>query len=59
MNNALATPDSLKVIVDIPTAGAHVLGSSLTSKDVDGVYLEMQKFAIEKLAMNPVDSLNP
>jgi len=59
MNKQLATPDELKVIKDIPTAGAHVLGSSLTSKDVEGVYLEMQKFAIEDLAMHPVDSLNP
>src|SRR6478609_9558306 len=37
MNKLLATPDSLKVIVPIPNAGAHVLGSTLVSKDVEGV----------------------
>ncbi len=51
MNEQLATPDSLKVAKAIPSAGAHVLGSSLTSHDVDGVYAEIEKFALEKLQM--------
>ena len=49
MHANLATPDSLKVVKAMPDAGAHVLGSSITSADVDGVYFEMEKFAIEKL----------
>ncbi len=51
MHKQLATPDSLKEIVSIPNAGAHVIGSSLTSKDVEGVYREMERFATEKLGM--------
>ena len=53
MSEQLATPDSLKVAKAIPSAGAHVLGSSLTSHDVDGVYAEIEKFALEKLKMQP------
>jgi len=49
MNEELGTPADLKVIKAIPDAGAHVIGSSLTSKDVDGVYSEIEKFAVEKL----------
>jgi esterase/lipase len=51
MNKLLATPESLKTAVAIPNAGAHVLGSTLTSKDVEGAYREIEKFAIEKLAL--------
>jgi pimeloyl-ACP methyl ester carboxylesterase len=51
MNEALQTPDSLKVITAVPLAGAHVLGSSLVSHDVEGVYAEIEKFAISKLDM--------
>ncbi|HEU5289918.1 MAG TPA: alpha/beta hydrolase [Cyclobacteriaceae bacterium] len=54
MNKTLATPDSLKVTVAMPNAGAHVIGSSLVSKDVPGVYREIEKFAIEKLHLKPV-----
>jgi pimeloyl-ACP methyl ester carboxylesterase len=49
MNKALATPDSLKVEKSIPTAGAHVIGGSLASKDIESVYREMKQFAIDKL----------
>lgn len=49
MHKELGTPDSLKVAIAMPNAGAHVLGSSLASKDVEGVYQEIRKFAIEKL----------
>jgi len=51
MNKLLGTPDSLKMTVAIPNAGAHVLGSSLVSKDVEGVYAEIKKFAGESLKM--------
>ena len=49
MHDQLSTPADLKVIVNVPTAGAHVLGSSLTSKDVEGVYREIEKFALGKV----------
>ena len=49
MNKQLSTPDSLKEAKAIPSAGAHVLGGSLSSKDVESVYREMEKFAVEKL----------
>lgn len=53
MNEELGTPGNLKEAIAIPNAGAHVLGSSLVSKDVEGVYAAMQKFAVEKLGMKP------
>lgn len=49
MNKTLGTPESMKEIVAIPNAGAHVLGSSMVSKDVDGVYAAIEKFALTKL----------
>ncbi len=55
MSGLLGTPDSLKTIVSVPNAGAHVIGSPLTSKDVEGVYKEMEKFAIEKLHLKPIN----
>jgi pimeloyl-ACP methyl ester carboxylesterase len=51
MNKQLGTPDKLKEAIAIPNAGAHVIGSSLVSKDVEGVYKEMERFAIEKIGM--------
>lgn len=51
MHEQLATPDSLKVAKAMPLAGAHVLGCSMTSKDVQGVFAEIEKFAREKLHM--------
>jgi hypothetical protein len=35
----------------VPTAGAHALGSGLASKDVEAVYVEVEKFAVEKLKL--------
>ncbi len=55
MNEMLATPDSLKAAVAIPNAAVHVLGSSMVSKDVDGVYQHIEKFAIEKLGLKTVN----
>lgn len=54
MHKMLGTPDSLKFAKAIPDAGAHVLGSSLTSQDVEGVYAEIKKFATTTLAMSSV-----
>jgi esterase/lipase len=51
MNEELGTPADLKLAKAMPNAGAHVIGSSMTSKDIDGVYNEMEKFAIEKLKL--------
>ena len=59
MHEQLGTPPDLKVAKAMPLAGAHVLGSSLTSKDVEGVYNEMEKFAVEKLKMNKIDDTTP
>jgi len=55
MNKLLATPDSLKEIIPIPNAGVHVLGSSMTSRDVEGVYHEIEKFALGKVKMLKVN----
>jgi pimeloyl-ACP methyl ester carboxylesterase len=54
MHERLGTPENLKVAKAIPTAGAHVLGGSLASKDVEAVYAEIQKFAREKLNISKV-----
>ena len=51
MNGKLGTPDSLKVITAIPNAGAHVIGCSLTSNDVEGVHQEIEMFFIKKLGL--------
>lgn len=52
MHRMLSTPDSLKVEKAIPSAGAHVIGGSLASKDVATVYSEIEKFAVEKLHLD-------
>ena len=56
MMDQLGTPGNLKRSVAIPAAGAHVLGSDLVSKDVESVYEEMEKFAVEVLKINPVST---
>lgn len=53
MNRVLATPDSLKVMVPIPNAGGHVLGSRYVSKDIEAVNAAVKEFAISKLKMTP------
>ena len=55
MHKQLGTPDSLKVAVPVPTAGFHVIGSCLVSKDLETVNAETKKFAMEKLGMKPVN----
>ncbi len=54
MHERLGTPENLKVAKAIPTAGAHVIGGSLVSKDVEAVYTEIEKFAREKLNISKV-----
>ncbi len=55
MNRLLGTPDSLKEAIAMPNAGAHVLACPLKSKDVEGVYREIEKFALTKLKMKKVE----
>jgi pimeloyl-ACP methyl ester carboxylesterase len=57
MHDKLGTPASSKVAKAIPNAGAHVIGSSLTSKDVDGVYAAMERFAIDQLKLTKSGNL--
>lgn len=52
MNTQLGTPDSLKVIKAVPNAGAHVIGSYITSHDIDGVYREMEQFMIHQVKLS-------
>ncbi len=54
MNSQLGTPPDMKVEKAIPNAGAHVIGSSLTSKDIPAVEAAVNEFAIEKLKMTPI-----
>ena len=55
MNQELATPQDMKVAVSVPTAGVHALGSGLSSKDVEAVYAEIEKFALEKLRLQKIN----
>src|SRR3990170_5452561 len=56
MNEQLSTPASLKVTKAMPNTAAHVLGSTLTSKDFEGVYNAVEEFALDKLKMTKVNS---
>ncbi len=49
MFNELGTPTALKQKVDLPNTGNHVIGSSITSKDVKGVEHAMDGFIKERL----------
>lgn len=51
MNEQLSTPADMKQAIAFPDAGAHVIGSDLASKDVEGVYQAIERFCIEKLKM--------
>jgi pimeloyl-ACP methyl ester carboxylesterase len=55
MEKQLGTPDELKEAIAIPTAGGHVLGSSVVSKDIPAVEAAVNKFAMEKLKLVPVE----
>lgn len=54
MHKELATPDSLKVAVAIPTAGVHCIGSDLTSKDINAVSNQITTFFTDKLKIKKV-----
>lgn len=47
----LGTPHEQKRAIAIPDANAHVIGSSLVSQDVEGVYEAIRQFAREVLKM--------
>ncbi len=51
MNSQLSTPGDMKVMVAIPNAATHRIGSRLASKDVPAVEEACEKFAVEKLRM--------
>ena len=51
MFNELGTPASLKRSVDIPNAGAHVIGSYITSHDVPSVVRAVDSFAQDILLL--------
>ncbi|CAN5327103.1 alpha/beta hydrolase [soil metagenome] len=53
MNTHLSTPEKSKVMVAIPNAGGHVIGSYVVSKDVKQVAAEITNFAIGILKMTP------
>jgi esterase/lipase len=53
MHQQLGTAEDDKMAIAFPDAGAHVIGSSMTSRDIDGVYAAIEKFAVEKLKMTP------
>ncbi|NIG54302.1 carboxylesterase [Chitinophaga sp. Cy-1792] len=57
MNRDLGTPADQKIAVPIPGAGAHVLGSNLTSKAVPRVEEVMDSFAIHTLHMRPLGGM--
>ncbi|MGC3947267.1 MAG: alpha/beta hydrolase [Chryseolinea sp.] len=58
MEKELGTPDDLKEAIAIPTAGGHVLGSSVVSKDIPAVESAIDKFAIDKLKLTPAQASN-
>lgn len=49
MHEQLATPESLKVLKAIPSAGDHVLASPIKSQDVDACYNETVDFLVNVL----------
>ena len=55
MHEALGTTDDLKVAKAIPNCGAHVMGSSLVSKDLETVQLAIEEFALNQLKMKKVN----
>ncbi len=55
MHAQLATPDSLKQAIALPDAGAHVIGSHLVSRDLQSVTDAVNRFAIEKLHLAPIN----
>lgn len=50
----LGTPANLKSKVAFPESGDHVIASFFTSKDIDGVVRESDRFVAEVLKLKPV-----
>ncbi|NJN43226.1 MAG: alpha/beta hydrolase, partial [Flammeovirgaceae bacterium] len=55
MHEALGTPKDLKIAKAIPTAGAHVMGSSLVSEDLESVQQAIEEFAVNQLKMKKIN----
>jgi len=51
MHEQLATNDSLKAAFAIPSAGAHCMGSYLTSKEIEAVYTKIEEFLTKQLKL--------
>lgn len=51
MQEELGTPADKKLAVAIPDAGVHVIGCDLTSKDLERVYHEAEKFLVERVGL--------
>lgn len=51
MHEHLGTPEDKKQAIAMPLTGDHIIGSSMVSKDIEGVYSAMEKFGMEKLGM--------
>jgi hypothetical protein len=58
MFDELGTPPSLRKAVDIPNAGAHVLGSYITSHDLPSVTRAIDAFAQDVLRMQEAPHLD-
>lgn len=56
MYDQLGTPANFKRKVSFPEAGHHVIGSSLTSKDVSNVEEETVRFLKEIVGMNTIEN---
>ena len=56
MYDQLSTPDNLKVLRKFPESGDHVIASSITSKDWEGVYYETVAFLKDIVGMKPIIS---
>ncbi len=59
MYNALGTEASLKRKVAFPNVGDHVMTCSITSKDLESIQNETEKFFEEILAINPIPEPEP
>ncbi len=53
MFQQLGTPDSLKRLRQFPESGDHVIASSITSKDWEGVFFETVAFLEETVGLKP------
>ncbi|WP_420146486.1 alpha/beta hydrolase [Spirosoma sp.] len=59
MFDELGTPSSKKEKVAFPNAGAHVIASHFTSKDLTGVYAHTEKFMTDVLKLSTAPPSKP